>query len=87
MRATLDQQPISVLSVLSMNEESFKFIFFVSFILLNLRFDNMYDAKTHTGARYFILRPEVVESYFVMWRITHDQKYRDWGWDVVLVII
>ena len=29
------------------------------------------------------LRPETVESYFVMWRITHDQKYRDWGWEVV----
>lgn len=35
----------------------------------------------------FLLRPEVVESYFVMWRVTHDQKYRDWGWDVVLVFL
>ena len=33
---------------------------------------------------YYILRPEVVESYFYMWRMTHDQKYRDWAWDVVL---
>ena len=35
--------------------------------------------------KFFILRPEVVESYFVMWRITHDQKYRDWGWDFAMV--
>lgn len=33
--------------------------------------------------RYYILRPEVVESYFILWRITHDPRYREWGWDVV----
>uniref|UniRef100_A0A1A9WIR4 alpha-1,2-Mannosidase n=1 Tax=Glossina brevipalpis TaxID=37001 RepID=A0A1A9WIR4_9MUSC len=32
------------------------------------------------------LRPETVESYFVLWRLTHNQKYRDWGWDVVLAL-
>lgn len=32
---------------------------------------------------FYILRPEVVESYFVMWRLTHDTKYREWGWEVV----
>ncbi|XP_034667003.1 mannosyl-oligosaccharide alpha-1,2-mannosidase IA-like [Drosophila subobscura] len=31
----------------------------------------------------FRLRPEVVETYFILWRLTHDQKYRDWGWEVV----
>ena len=35
--------------------------------------------------RYYILRPETIESYFVMWRLTHDQKYRDWGWEAVQV--
>lgn len=33
--------------------------------------------------RYYILRPEVIETYFVMWRMTHDQKYRDWAWEAV----
>ncbi|KAJ1551173.1 hypothetical protein HK096_002731 [Nowakowskiella sp. JEL0078] len=28
------------------------------------------------------LRPEVIESIFYMWRYTHDQKYRDWGWQI-----
>ena len=33
----------------------------------------------------FEFRPEVVESYFYMWRFTKDQKYRDWAWEAVLV--
>jgi len=28
----------------------------------------------------YYLRPEVVESYFYMWRFTHDEMYREWGW-------
>lgn len=35
--------------------------------------------------RYYILRPETFESYFILWRLTHDQKYRDWGWEAVQV--
>lgn len=31
--------------------------------------------------KYYILRPEVIESYFYMWRFTRDEKYRDWAWD------
>jgi hypothetical protein len=29
-----------------------------------------------------LLRPEYVESLFYFYRITGDQKYRDWGWNV-----
>ncbi|PIK39368.1 putative mannosyl-oligosaccharide 1,2-alpha-mannosidase IB-like [Apostichopus japonicus] len=36
--------------------------------------------------KYYILRPETIESYFVMWRLTKDQKYRDWGWQAVEAI-
>ena len=32
--------------------------------------------------RYY-LRPEVIESYFILWRLTKEQKYRDWGWEAV----
>lgn len=31
--------------------------------------------------RRSLMRPETIESYFVMWRLTHNQKYRDWGWE------
>jgi endoplasmic reticulum Man9GlcNAc2 1,2-alpha-mannosidase len=27
-------------------------------------------------------RPETVESLFVMWRITKDETYREWGWKI-----
>ena len=26
------------------------------------------------------LRPEIVESFFYLWRVTRDERYRDWGW-------
>lgn len=35
---------------------------------------------------YYILRPEVIESYFYLWRLTKDQKYRDWAWDAAEAI-
>jgi len=36
--------------------------------------------------KYYILRPEVIESYFIMWRTTHDPKYRDWAWEAAQAI-
>ncbi|TFK13460.1 calcium-binding protein 8 [Platysternon megacephalum] len=48
------------------------------------RFDSGMEAMaTRLSERYYILRPEVVESYMYMWRLTHDPKYRQWGWEVV----
>ena len=44
-----------------------------------IRFDN----TLKPFERSFLLRPETVESYFIMWRLTKDNKYRDWGWDLV----
>ncbi|XP_076656436.1 alpha-Mannosidase class I a [Halictus rubicundus] len=42
------------------------------------------EAKSlKNGEKYYILRPETFESYFVMWRLTKDQKYREWGWEAV----
>ncbi|KAK7095856.1 hypothetical protein V1264_005217 [Littorina saxatilis] len=37
----------------------------------------IFSVKAH------FLRPEVVETYFYLWRITKQQKYRDWAWEVV----
>lgn len=31
--------------------------------------------------KYYILRPEILETYFYMWRYTKDPKYREWAWD------
>lgn len=35
---------------------------------------------------YYILRPEVIESYFYLWKMTGDEMYRDWAWDAVEAI-
>jgi hypothetical protein len=32
--------------------------------------------------RHNLQRPETVESLFYMWRITGEEKYRDWGWEM-----
>ncbi|CAG0916898.1 unnamed protein product [Notodromas monacha] len=32
---------------------------------------------------FYCLRPEAVESYFVLWRLTHDDKYRRWGFELI----
>merc|ERR1711935_820539 len=39
------------------------------------------DLDIHVNDRFSILRPETVESYFYLWRITKNEKYRRWGWE------
>lgn len=51
------------------------------------RFSEGAEAKSlKSQEKYYILRPETFESYFILWRLTHDQKYRDWAWDAVLAL-
>ncbi|KAH8362474.1 hypothetical protein KR200_002846 [Drosophila serrata] len=51
------------------------------------RFNEGVEARAlRSEEKYYILRPETFESYFVLWRLTHDQKYRDWGWEGVLAL-
>ncbi|KAJ7099054.1 glycoside hydrolase [Mycena crocata] len=38
-----------------------------------------YDAR-------YMLRPEISESVFLAWRLTGDQRYRDWAWDIFSAI-
>ncbi|KAM4701555.1 LOW QUALITY PROTEIN: mannosyl-oligosaccharide 1,2-alpha-mannosidase IC [Discoglossus pictus] len=48
------------------------------------RFDAGAEATSNRlSERYYLLRPEVVESYLYLWRLTHDPKYREWGWEIV----
>ncbi|XP_032828561.2 mannosyl-oligosaccharide 1,2-alpha-mannosidase IA-like isoform X2 [Petromyzon marinus] len=48
------------------------------------RFEGGADAvATRQSEKYYILRPEVVETYFYLWRFTRDPKYRAWGWEAV----
>lgn len=50
------------------------------------RADN--EAKSVRGdEKYYILRPEAIEGWFYLWRSTHDQIYRDWAWDALIVCL
>lgn len=52
----------------------------------SFRFTDAIEAKAIRSAdKYYLLRPETIESYFYMWRFTKDEKYREWGWDAVEV--
>ncbi|PIN88567.1 hypothetical protein AB205_0172920, partial [Aquarana catesbeiana] len=47
------------------------------------RFDTGAEAtSSRLSERYYLLRPEVVESYLYLWRLTHNPKYREWGWEI-----
>ena len=47
------------------------------------RFNDQLEAEGLEPEAAYLLRPEVVESYFILWRLTHDPVYREWGWEVV----
>ncbi|XAR74047.1 Mannosyl-oligosaccharide 1,2-alpha-mannosidase [Bertholletia excelsa] len=34
------------------------------------------------GTSWNVLRPETVESIFYLWRLTGNETYKDWGWDI-----
>ena len=36
---------------------------------------------TPSGKKYS-LRPETIESLWYLWRLTHNQTYREWGWNI-----
>ncbi len=49
-------------------------------------FDGGKEAEGKNEHNFYILRPEVIESYFILWRVTHDPKYRQWGWEAVVAL-
>lgn len=51
----------------------------------NAEIDILTGEVTVTGANY-LQRPEVVESLFYLWRATHNERYRDWGWSILQAI-
>lgn len=47
-----------------------------------VQFQDGSDFVNDRGALHNLLRPETVESLFVMWRLTGDAKYREQGWEI-----
>ncbi|XP_042882223.1 mannosyl-oligosaccharide 1,2-alpha-mannosidase IA-like [Penaeus japonicus] len=53
----------------------------------SFRFTEGIEARAlKSSEKYYILRPEVIESWFYMWRYTKDPKYREWAWNAVLAL-
>jgi mannosyl-oligosaccharide alpha-1,2-mannosidase len=46
------------------------------------RFPGGGDPVVDAGSKHNLLRPETVESLFVLFRVTGDQRYRDAGWRI-----
>ncbi len=51
-----------------------------------VRFDNRNDDFATGSAPYYILRPETVETLFVLYHLTKDPVYREWGWEIFQAI-
>ncbi|GAV66442.1 Glyco_hydro_47 domain-containing protein [Cephalotus follicularis] len=48
----------------------------------NMSSEYLNDIIIKQADRHNLLRPETVESLFVLYRITEDPKYREWGWQI-----
>jgi hypothetical protein len=44
------------------------------------------DFVTATDAPYYILRPETAETFFILYHLTKDNVYREWGWEIFRAI-
>ena len=54
----------------------------------SFRFTDGAEARAlKSSEKYYILRPEVVEGWFYMWRFTKDNKYREWAWQMIVVCL
>ena len=40
------------------------------------------DFRIGSGAPHYLLRPETVESFFILNQLTGDPVFREWGWEV-----
>lgn len=44
------------------------------------------DFSIGHGSPHYLLRPETVESFFILNQLTGDPIYREWGWEVFQAI-
>lgn len=44
------------------------------------------DFEAGSNGHHYLLRPETVESFFVLYHLTGDPIYREWGWEVFQAI-
>lgn len=51
-----------------------------------VQFESGRDFVVGRGAPHYLLRPEAVESMFILNQLTGDPVYREWGWEVFQAI-
>jgi hypothetical protein len=51
-----------------------------------VQFHGANDFQIGRGAPHYLLRPEAVESFFILNQLTGDPVYREWGWEVFQAI-
>ncbi|CAN6674527.1 endoplasmic reticulum mannosyl-oligosaccharide 1,2-alpha-mannosidase [Trichomonascus vanleenenianus] len=51
-------------------------------VFFNTDKDVSEDFRIKTFDAHNLQRPETVESLFVLWRLTHNPIYREWGWKI-----
>lgn len=44
------------------------------------------DFTPATDAPFYILRPETAETFFILYHLTKDSVYQEWGWEVFRAI-
>lgn len=44
------------------------------------------DFTPATDAPYYILRPETAETFFILYYLTKDPVYQEWGWELFRAI-
>uniref|UniRef100_A0A1I7YDZ0 Alpha-1,2-Mannosidase n=1 Tax=Steinernema glaseri TaxID=37863 RepID=A0A1I7YDZ0_9BILA len=49
-------------------------------------FDQMQEATTNGGDHGYIQRPEVIEGWFYLWRLTKNKMYKEWVWNAMMAI-
>jgi mannosyl-oligosaccharide alpha-1,2-mannosidase len=51
-----------------------------------VNFDNQGDDFAKGNAPYYILRPETAETFYILYHLTKDPVYREWGWEIFQAI-
>ncbi len=47
-----------------------------------VQFRSGHDFDPGGGGNFNILRPEAIESIFILHQLTRDPVYREWGWNM-----
>merc|ERR1719498_2150793 len=48
---------------------------------------SMFPSEFSAAKRWYILRPEAVEGWYVLYKLTGDPKYQEWGWQMFAAIV